>query len=352
MKILYRIFVGLTIILLSLGLYFGYMLKPSQEQKKRIIAQREKANVTEIPRVNAFDGDNPLHILVLGIDRTKTTELDKDDNPSRTDTMMLFTIDPVGKSAQLLSIPRDSYVYVPGHGMTKINHAFAYGEYPLTKKTVEQFLDIDIDFYAIVDYDAVRELTTTVGGVEVYMPVDYKYSDPSVIPPLEIDFHKGYHLVEGDDAVRFLRIRKAFDDQDIGRIGQQQKFLMSLLKKMKRPGMILKLPQLIDIVQNYVDTDLTYGQIADLAYFGLSMDLNNIHTEVLQGGGKRIGEQDYWMVDKWMARKLIKDFLKTSRENVNKGEENENYDIKTNDDGYKESYDDVNRNNKGEENGI
>lgn len=338
MKVLYRIFVGLTIVLLSLGLYFGYMLKPEESQAGKPTIKNENKDPDEIPRVNAFDGDNPLHILVLGIDKTATEELDKDENPSRTDTIMLFTIDPVSKSAQLLSIPRDSYVNVPGYGMTKINHAFAYGEYPLTKKTVEQFLDIDVDFYAIVDYDAVRELTKTIGGVEVYMPVDYKYTDPSVKPPLEIDFHKGYHLVEGDDAVRFLRIRKAFDDQDIGRIGQQQKFLMSIFKKMKQPGMLMNLPDLIDIVQKYIDTDLTYGQIADLAYFGLNMDMDDVQMTTLEGGGQRIGDLDYWVVDKWSARKQLNDFIENERTEEQSEEKNV---TETEEEGYIENNEEV-----------
>lgn len=327
MKIIYRIFILLSIVLLSAGLYLGYMVKPSSESKIGHQATEtlgeEKKEKPNIPRVSAFDGDKPLHILVLGIDETKMNQAKKaDEDISRSDTMMLFTIDPVGKRAQLLSIPRDTYVNVPGHGMTKINHAYAYGKYPLAEKTVERFLNVKIDHHAIVNYDAVRELTIAVGGVEVYLPVDYKYTDPSVVPPLKIDFKAGYQLVKGDDAIRFLRIRKIFEDQDIGRIGQQQKFLMSLFKKMKEPSMIWKLPKLLDIVDKYVETDLTYGQIADLSYFALSMDMDNIETCHLEGEGVRIGDLDYWKVDKDMARKTLRDFLKASPEKTEQVHEN------------------------------
>lgn len=314
MKIVYRVFIVLTVLLLGAGLFLGHAMKgmgpktTAREETVTTTTEQTEEEAPEIARSNAFHGDDFLQILLVGIDRTAMTGQKHGDEVSRSDTLMLATLDPVTKRAQLLSIPRDTYVNVPGHGKTKINHAYMHGKYPLLKKTVERFLDVKIDHYAIVDYDAVRELTTAVGGVEVYLPINYKYTDPSVDPPLEINFHAGYQLVEGDDAVRFLRIRKIFDDQDIGRIGQQQKFLKSLFKKMKTPGMLLKLPTLLNIINKDVETDLSYGEMADLAYFGIGMDFSNLETEVLEGGGQRIDGLDYWIVNQRYAQGLVEKF--------------------------------------------
>lgn len=314
MKIVYRVFVVLTVLLLGAGLFLGHAMKgmgpktPTHKEEEKTTTEINEEETPEIARSNAFHGDDFLQILLVGIDRTAMTGQKHGDEVSRSDTLMLATLDPVTKRVQLLSIPRDTYVNVPGHGKTKINHAYMHGKYPLLKKTVERFLDVKIDHYAIVDYDAVRELTTAVGGVEVYLPINYKYTDPSVDPPLEINFHAGYQLVEGDDAVRFLRIRKIFDDQDIGRIGQQQKFLKSLFKKMKTPGMLLKLPTLLSIINKDVETDLSYGEMADLAYFGIGMDFSNLETEVLEGEGQRIDGLDYWVVNQNYAQGLIEKF--------------------------------------------
>ena len=301
MKIIYRLFVGLTVLLLLAGLILGNLLKP--QSKRHIKEKSTTKTMEEVPRINAFKDDQPLNILVLGVDETATTDATAEDFGSRSDTMMLFTIDPVKKQARLLSIPRDTRVQIPGYGTTKINHAWAHGGYDLVEKTVENFLDIPIDYHAIVRYNAVMDLTEAVGGVEVYLPVNYRYTDIYVKPTLYIDFSKGYHLVKGKEAVNFLRIRKAFEDQDIGRINQQQGFLMSLFQKLKSKSMIFKFPELVRIANDNVESNLSYGQIADLGYFGLSLSQEDITTDTLEGEEARIDGVSYWLVDQGQARK-------------------------------------------------
>ena len=306
MKILYRIFIVLTILLLLAGLILGNLLKPQSSKQVKIRSdQSQQTDVKDLPRINAFKGDQPLHVLILGVDETATNEYTAEEYGSRSDTIMVFSIDPVKKTVQLLSIPRDTYVSIPGYAKTKINHAWSHGGYPLVEKTVEDFLGIKIDYHAIVRYNAVKELTQAVGGVEVYLPVDYKYTDTLVKPALRINFTKGYHLVAGEKAVDFLRIRKAYADQDIGRINQQQKFLMSLFDKMKNKSMLLKLPQLVDIANENIESDLSYGQIVDLAYFGLSLEKENIHMSTLEGEEKMIDDISYWFVERESARRQM-----------------------------------------------
>ena len=112
-------------------------------------------------------------------------------------------------------------------------------------------------------------------------------------------------MVAGEKAVDFLRIRKAYADQDIGRINQQQKFLMALFQKMKNKSIIFKLPQLIDIANENIESDLSYGQIVDLAYFGLSLDKENIHMATLEGQEKMIDDISYWFVERESARRQM-----------------------------------------------
>lgn len=306
MKILYRIFITLTILLLLAGLILGNLLKPQSSKQAQVRSnQSQQTDVKDLPRINAFKGDQPLHILILGVDETATNEYTAEEYGSRSDTIMVFSIDPVKKTVQLLSVPRDTYVNIPGYSKTKINHAWSHGGYPLVEKTVEDFLGIKIDYHAIVRYNAVKELTQAAGGVEVYLPVDYKYTDTLVKPALRINFTKGYHMVAGEKAVDFLRIRKAYADQDIGRINQQQKFLMALFQKMKNKSIIFKLPQLIDIANENIESDLSYGQIVDLAYFGLSLDKENIHMATLEGQEKMIDDISYWFVEKESARRQM-----------------------------------------------
>src|SRR5699024_5910851 len=216
------------------------------------LPEDNKEDVTaNLETVNPFKGDDPLHILVMGIDSTATTDMTEDENPSRSDTMMLFTIDPVRKKVQVLSLPRDTYIKIPGYAeKTKLGHAYAYGGYLLAEETIEDFLDIKIDHYGIVDYKAVERLVDAIGGIDVVMDQDYYYEDTYVVPPLVIDFKKGKNHLDGKEAVNYLRIRKMYEDQDIGRIQKQQEFLLKVLEKVKKPSIILKVPELLILLKS------------------------------------------------------------------------------------------------------
>lgn len=173
---------------------------------------------------------------------------------------------------------------------------------------MENFLDVKIDYYATVDYNAVERLVDAVGGIDVDIPFDYSYEDTYVVPNLHIDFKKGKQKLDGANAVRYLRIRKIYEDQDIDRIQVQQRFLMQLFDKVKRPMMILKIPELIDIALDNIETNLSYGQIAYLAKMGLGMDRDDIQTDTLVGENQRIGKIEYYVVDQASAREQVRRF--------------------------------------------
>lgn len=301
----------LIVIVLGTGLVLGHTVANGGKSISTITkTPSKKASLEELRTVNPFTGNDPLHIAVFGVDRTATTDMDEEENPSRSDTIMLFTIDPVTKRAQLLSLPRDTYLHAPGHsGKTKLGHAYAYGGHELAVETIEEFMDVNIDYYATVDYAAVKRLVDAVGGIEVDIPFDYEYEDTYVVPNLHINFKKGRQRLDGEDAVRYLRIRKIYENQDIGRIQAQQGFLMSIFQQLKHPSIIFKIPELIDIVQDNVETDLSYGQIAYLARFGLEMDRENIVTDTLVGTDQYIGDIAYYVVDQANAREQLRRFL-------------------------------------------
>ena len=125
---------------------------------------------------------------------------------------------------------------------------------------------------------------------------------------MHINFKKGKQKLNGADAVRYLRIRKIYEDQDIDRIQVQQRFVMQLFEKMKRPMMILKIPELINIALDNIETNLSYGQIAYLAKMGLDMERESIQTDTLVGENRRIGKLDYYIVDEASAREQVRRF--------------------------------------------
>ena len=329
MKILKIILSSLAIVILSAGLALGYKIaaNPLDKANKKVDSNKIAEAKENLKATSPFTGDDPLHILLFGIDKTATTDMTEEGNPTRSDVIMLLTIDPVSKRAQLLSLPRDTYVDIEGHkGKTKLGHAYAYCGEELAEKTVERFLEVSVDYYATVDYNAVRRLVDAVGGIEVDIPFDYTYEDTYVVPHLYINFKKGKQKLNGDDAVRYLRIRKIYENQDLDRIQTQQGFLMKLFDKLKSPRMIFKIPELIDLVMDNVETNLSYGQIAYLAKMGLDFDKDSIQMDTLVGENKRIGKLEYYVVDRESAREQLKRFWEGKgsyyEETTEKSEEN------------------------------
>lgn len=297
MKHFYRILMVIFLFLLAGVVLFLYRIKPEYNTKgQEGLDAKEKNEDVLSGGSSVFNGDEVLRVLILGVDKTATKDLSEEQNGMRSDTIMLFSIDPKNNKVQLLSIPRDSYIRIHGYDKNKINAAFSDIVYPgggvkLVASTVEDFLDVEIDHYGIVDYKAVTEIVDTVGGIDVEWNLpDYTYVDDWVVPPLEIEMKTGINHLDGKKAVDYLRIRKAYDgsdgsgkEQDIGRIDAQQGFLMLLFEKLKSPAMILKIPKLLDIADQYVETDLTYGQMVTLARFGVGLNKEDIETLTIEG---------------------------------------------------------------------
>ncbi|WBW49850.1 LCP family protein [Peptoniphilus equinus] len=312
-----KFFIVISIVLIvAVGGFvsFLYSVCPKFDNKgvERLEEKDPLAGGTDV-----FQGDQILRVLVLGVDKTATLDKTEEENGMRSDTIMLFSLDPKTHRAQLLSVPRDSYIRIHGYGKNKINAAFSEIVYPgggvnLVAQTLEDLLNVKIDNYAIMDYKAVSSIVDAVGGVDVEWKYDdYTYTDDWVVPPLKIEMKRGINHLDGEKAVNYLRARKAYPGmQDIMRIGAQQDFLMLLFDKVKNPAILLKIPELIDIVDRYVETDLTYGQMLTLAKFGLGLTRETIDTATLEGTGQSgvlIGRDkvDVYVVDPAVAQSVI-----------------------------------------------
>lgn len=315
-KYVFRIFAVLMLCLLAGLVLLLYRIKPDYENKGKVsLKDKKEESILDTKGTEVFNNDAVLRVLVLGVDKTATKQLSEEKNGMRSDTIMVFSIDPVSKRVQLLSVPRDSYVRIHGYDKNKINAAFSDIVYPkgglkLVASTVEDLLDVKIDHYALIDYKAVTQIVDAVGGMDVeWDRPDYTYKDDWVVPPLEINMKRGINHLDGKKAVDYLRIRKAYEGQDIDRIGAQQGFLMMLFEKLKSPAMILKIPELLDIVDEFVETDLTYGQMVTLARFGIGIDREDISTATLEGvpvNGVKIGRDkvSVYKIDEKFAKEV------------------------------------------------
>lgn len=255
------------------------------------------------------DDLNEVFFLLVGVDtdsvdRKKSHE--KKDIGIRSDTMMLVRVNFDDGSVRIMSLPRDSRVPVNG-SLDKLNHAHSYGGMPLLMETVRDFTDLDVRNYVRVDFDAVEKIVDAIGGVEVDIPEKmYKEgSDPG--REFVIDFEPGRQRLNGKQAVLFLRYRE-YEDGDLGRVRNQQYFMKEMIKQALAPKNIFKIPELLDIYSNYVDTNLGTNMVYAGARMATRLDLDNIETTTYPGEEKRL-ELSYYILDKEEGPKLIKEYF-------------------------------------------
>ena len=244
------------------------------------------ADVTEDPREDLLTIEGTKVILMVGVDNRDG------DNAGRTDTIILAFLDMTNNKINLLSIPRDTYVQIPGTSTkTKINHAYFYGGITMTMSTIEDFLGIDIDDYVIIDFKGFAEVVDAIGGVTVDVEMDmYKQWEG-------INLKAGTQTLNGTDALGYVRFRGTAS-ADIGRIERQQKFLKLLAEKLISVSNVFKIPQLVSIGLENVSTSMSNGESVSLATSLVKMDLANMQMFTVPGSGKYINSVSYWICNK------------------------------------------------------
>ncbi len=241
------------------------------------------------PLPQRWSGHDRVTVLILGIDQRCDQE-----GPTRTDTMMLLTMDPVGLTAAALSLPRDLWVEIPGFGVDRINQAHFLGDvydYPgggpaLAVDTIEATLGIQVDYYTTVNFDAFVEFVDEIGGIDIDVPEDIEddtYPDNCYgYDPFYIT--AGEHHLDGQSALKYARTRATFGG-DVDRAGRQQQVVMAVRDKILKvdmvPQLLTRAPVLWRIFQRNVETDLTLNEAIQLGLLVQDIPGESIRTEVL-----------------------------------------------------------------------
>lgn len=210
-------------------------------------------------------------------------------NNDLADLMMVVSYDPTRKLIDIISIPRDTYNKVSDNTSPewlKLNATYkmkrSLGGAAGVKVQLEHILHIPINYYIHVDFKAVKEFVDSIGGVEVNVTKHMDYDDPYDTPPLHIDFLPGKHLLDGEDAVRYLRWRKnnnGYAEGDIQRIERQHKFIKDAIYK----SIGIKLPTLIGSMMQYLKTDMAFKDMLHYAGTAVGMDTALIQTYRIPG---------------------------------------------------------------------
>lgn len=224
-------------------------------------------------------------ILLLGIDQRQG-----ETGPFPTDTIILFSIDPVGKTAAILSVPRDLWVNFPGVANPgRINTANIIGEnlnYPggggpaFAAKTVERTLGLPIDYYMVINFEVFNKVIDAIGPIEVCPPEaidDNEYPDGSY-GIITIHFDAGCQELDSERLLQYARTRH--DDSDIGRSSRQQEVILAVREKVLSTGGVMALvpeaPALWESMQENINTDISLEEIISLARTAEDIDSENI----------------------------------------------------------------------------
>ncbi|HHV05804.1 MAG TPA: LCP family protein [Anaerolineaceae bacterium] len=231
---------------------------------------------------DTWDGKKRVNILIMGIDARSP-----DVKAPLTDSMILFTLDPVANTAAMLSIPRDLWVRIPGSGYNKINTAYSIGvinQLPgggpaMASKTVENFLGVSIDYYAQIDFKAFVDFINLIDGVKLNVTETVLLD--VLDTQISFDLEPGIYTLDGDLALAYVRSR-AYGDGDVSRAARQQQVILAVRDRILEFSMIPTLlgnaNQIYDSLSRGIHTNLSMNEMIKL---GLKI-LNDVPRDQIQ----------------------------------------------------------------------
>lgn len=253
-----------------------------------------------------------------------------DNAHGNTDTILYVVFDTVDETLNVVSLPRDTVVNTSSE-FKRINTIYSFNGLDGMRRQIGNLLGYEIDEnYAVIDLEAFVKIVDCIGGVDYVVPVDMYYDAPD--EGLHIAIEKGYHHLYGEEALKVVRFRSGYANADLGRINTQQDFLMTVAKQMLKLKNIPNLPQLYDIFENYVDTNLTTANLAFFVEKFLLMDPENIHFYTVPGEGRTVRGGAYYFINKTEWLSIVNEGLNPF--NVDIANENMNYLVYQNGDVY------------------
>ena len=315
-KVIKKILFLIIILLIVCAAFFGYKTHVNGGGIQGLLATlvgNDKETLEEL---------DPIQFLLLGV----STDL----GGKITDTIMVATYNPKNQTASLLSIPRDTYTgkdHSQGSPGEKINALYTKGIDKILAK-VNELTGLDLKYYMVVDNEALIKLVDVIGGVEFDVPANMNYHDDT--QGLSIELSKGVQVLDGDHAEQLLRFRKNDDgtgypaeygSDDIGRMKTQRNFIMATAKQTLQAKNIFKIKDIIDIIYEYVDTNISISNIKSYVPYAINFNVDNLKSAVLPGtsvGPTQTGNlyAPYWFIlnNKVESEKVIQSLYSENNE--------------------------------------
>lgn len=242
-----------------------------------------------------LDKKDPISVLLLGVD-------EREDDRGRSDTMIVLTINPEEESIKMVSIPRDTYTEIVGYGISdKINHAYAFGGLEMSMESVENLLDIPIDYTVQVNMEGFEDIVDAVGGITVDSPIAFE------------DFVVGKQNLNGKQALRYVKMRKQDPNGDFGRQDRQKQVIESILDKTMSASTLLNYKKIFNALGDNVKTSISFSELLEVQknYRDAIETIDPIYFE--KGSGETINGIWYYK----MNAKELKKVQKTLKEHLN-----------------------------------
>lgn len=276
-KIVLSIVLLIMLVVTAVGGYVAWQvwsdLQSTTEEMYEDAEDREEHTARQEKPVDVDKGEDPFSVLLLGID------IDGDNvEYGRSDTMMLVTVNPNTNKTTIVSIPRDTYTEIIGRGtQDKINHAHAFGKASMAMNTVQNLLDIPVDYYLSVNMESMQQMVDAVGGITVTPPLSFSQG--------EYQFTQGEPThMDGAKALAYTRMRKSDPEGDYGRQLRQRQVIEGAMKSIASVDSIMNYRSILGTMGNTMKTNMSFDEMQDLFsnYRGAA---NDIEQDQLSGSG-------------------------------------------------------------------
>lgn len=321
-KLLTWILLPLLLVGFSITSYGAYLYNKAES----VMGDSYKPLDRDIKRVAAEPKVENTSILIIGVDDSEKRGF---SSSSRSDALLLATFNEKAKSIKLVSIPRDSYVYIPEVNRNdKINHAHAFGGPAASIETVEELLEVPIDYYVKVNFHAFIDIVDALGGITVNVPYTFSEQNSKDVADA-ITLVEGLQQLDGEEALALARTRKL--DNDIERGKRQQEILTSIIKKAISASSITKYADVIEAVGTNMETDLTFDHMKSFINYaaaGTSLDIESLNLAgndlwLQNSRGKRVYYYELDEPSLIEAKAILKAHLELGASVIGHSQENE-----------------------------
>jgi polyisoprenyl-teichoic acid--peptidoglycan teichoic acid transferase len=295
----WRNIIGLFLfILLIAGGIYGFTVYHSFNKAAATMHEPLEDKQSKKKQPEALEKKEPFSVLMLGVD-------EREGDSGRSDTMIVLTVNANNNSVKMLSIPRDTMTEIVGKGTEdKINHAYAFGGVSMAVDTVEEFLDIPINYYVKINMEGFKDIVDTVGGINIENDLAFEVE--------EFNFPAGKIHLNGEEALTFIRMRYDDPNGDFGRQERQRQVIQAVIKEGASISSLSKAPDIFQAIGSNVKTNLTFEEMINIQK-NYKEAGKNIEQLTIQSEGKMI-ENIYYGIVTIAEQQRIQDELKSQLE--------------------------------------